>query len=204
MLRNLLCRPIVLTALSMLLATAGLAGEQVIETIVGPATETNRRNTEGDLAVLQDGTYLLGWSDFYGGARDDSAGRISAVRSTDGGRTWGPRFTLQENVGQQNVMSVSFLPLRSGDILFFLLIHNPTVRLGTGHSGPRTPLVAALSTDEGRTWSEPRAIESDLSAHYAYTSVRFHEDRALVSYYVAHGGLLSLKFKSIPLAWFRE
>ena len=71
-------------------------------------------------------------------------------------------------------------------------------------SGPRTPLVAALSTDEGRTWSEPKAIEADLSAHYAYTSIRFHKDRALFSYYVARGGLLSLKFKSIPLAWFRE
>ena len=363
MLRNLLWRPIVLTALSMLLTTAGLAGEQVIETIVAPATETNRRNTEGDLVVLKDGTYLLAWSDFYGGARDDSAGRISAVRSTDGGRTWSPRFTLQENVGKQNVMSASFLRLRSGDILFFfllknsrrdldclvrrstddgatwsepalvtteagyyvmnnarvvqmssgrilcpmaftgevwtasenfrtlvyysdddgrtwrrgrglvscpkrgamepglvelddgrvlqiirtqlgqiwhchssdggdtwteaapwtmaapeapstlartpdrgefLLIYNPTVRLGTGHSGPRTPLVAALSADEGRTWSEPKAIEADLSAHYAYTSLRFHDGRALVTYYVARGGLSSLKFKSIPLAWFRE
>ena len=79
---------------------------------------------------------------------------------------------------------------------------------GTGsellHSGPRTPLVAALSTDEGRTWSKPKAIESDLSAHYAYTSLRFHKGRALVSYYVSRGGLSSLKFKSIPLTWFRE
>ena len=64
--RNLPCRPIVLTALSMLLPTAGLAEEQVIETIVAPATEANRRNTEGDLVVLKDGTYLLAWSDFYG------------------------------------------------------------------------------------------------------------------------------------------
>ena len=47
-------------------------------------------------------------------------------------------------------------------------------------------------------------IEADLKAHYAYTSIRFHGDRALLTYYVARGGLLSLKFKSIPLAWFRE
>ncbi|NBW86943.1 MAG: hypothetical protein EBR23_08990, partial [Planctomycetia bacterium] len=37
---------------------------------------------------------------------------------TDGGRTWGPRSTLEENTGRENVMSVSFLRSRSGDVLF--------------------------------------------------------------------------------------
>lgn len=355
---RLLC----LFVLTLLLSPAVAAEEEIIEAVVAPATESNRRNTEGDLVVLEDGTYLLAWSDFYGGARDDSAARISAVRSTDGGRTWSPRFTLQENIGKENVMSVSFLRSKSGEILLFflvknsrrdldcmvrrsadegaswsgpvlitpeegyyvmnnarviqlrsgrilcptaftsqvwtrsenfltvvyysdddgrtwhrgrgrvscpkrgamepgllelgdgrvlqiirtqlgqiwhshssdggdtwtdaapwtmaapeapstlartpdrgefLLIYNPTVRLGTDHSGPRTPLVAALSTNEGRTWSAPMAVEPDTTAHYAYTSVRFHADRSLMTYYVARSGLSSLKFKSIPLAWFR-
>jgi hypothetical protein len=47
-------------------------------------------------------------------------------------------------------------------------------------------------------------IESDLSAYYAYTSVTFNGDRALLTYYVARAGLLSLKFKSIPISWFRD
>jgi len=347
----------------MLISTTALAEEEIIETIVAPATATNRRNTEGDLVVTKNGTYLLAWSDFYGGAADNAAARISGVRSIDGGRTWSPQFTLQKNIGKENVMSVSFLRLPSGEILFFflvknsrrdldcmvrrsaddgatwskpalitpepgyyvmnnarviqlssgrilcpmsftqevwargekfrtvvyysdddgrtwrrgrglvacpkrgamepglieladkrvlqiirtqlgkiwhcfssdggdtwtepapwtvaapeapstlarmpgrgefLLVYNPTVRLGTDHSGPRTPLVAALSTDEGRTWSRPKMIEADQTAHYAYTSIRFHGDRVLFSYYVSRAGLLSLKFKSIPVAWLRQ
>ena len=126
-------------------------------------------------------------------------GRIWYCHSSDGGDTW-TEAVPWTMAAPEAPSTLARTPDRSE----FLLIYNPTVRLGTGHSGPRTPLVAALSTDEGRTWSQPKAIESDLSAHYAYTSIRFHKDRALLTYYVARGGLLSLKFKSIPLAWFRE
>ncbi|NSW54479.1 MAG: exo-alpha-sialidase [Armatimonadetes bacterium] len=339
-----------------------MTDEGIIESIIAPGTAQNKRNTEGDIIVLKDGTLLCAWSDFYGGAGDDAGARISAVKSIDGGKTWSERFTLQENVGKQNVMSVSFLRSKSGDILFFflqknsasdldiyvrrssdegetwsdavlvnaapgyyvmnnarviqlstgrilcptsfteevwtsqpfrtvvyfsdddghtwqrgqgivecpkrgamepglvelndgrvlqiirtqmgmiwyctsgdggntwtaaepwtvaapeapstlvrmpdngdfLLIYNPEVDLKAGHSGPRTPLVAAISSDEGRTWSEPKEIESNRSATYAYTSVTFHEGRALLTYYVAAGPTLSLKFKSIPLEWFRN
>jgi Neuraminidase (sialidase) len=126
-------------------------------------------------------------------------GQIWHCHSNDGGDTW-TEASPWTMAAPESPSTLARTPDRGE----FLLIYNPTVRLGTDHSGPRTPLVAALSTDEGRTWSEPKAIESDLSAQYAYTSVRFHQDRALISYYVAHGGLLSLKFKSIPLSWFRE
>lgn len=329
--------------------------------MLAPATAENRRNSEGDVVVLKDGSLLAAWSDFYGGAHDDSAGRISGSKSTDGGRTWSPRFTLQENTGKQNVMSASFLRSRKGEILLFflqkdstaelytmlrrsadegktwstplrvvhdpgyyitnnaravrlasgrivlpmsyarkvwtkepfltvayysdddgrtwkrgrgevscpqrgamepglmelkdgrllqiirtqvgmiwaaystnggdtwtaaapwtmaapespstlfrlpkgelLLIYNPTVKLGTGHSGPRTPLVSAVSKDEGRTWSAPKTIEGDPSMAYAYASVTRNRDRLLLTYYVEKDKMLSLKFKSIPVAWFLQ
>ncbi|MCP5120557.1 MAG: exo-alpha-sialidase, partial [bacterium] len=90
----------------------------MIETVIAPSVPANKRNSEGDIVVLKDGTLLAAWSDFYGGSNDFSAARISAAKSSDGGRTWSPRFTLQENVGKKNVMSVSFLRTRSGEILF--------------------------------------------------------------------------------------
>lgn len=333
--------------------------QSIIQTIIAPGTPDNKRNSEGDVVVLADGTLLCAWSDFYGGSGDDSGARISAVRSTDGGRTWGERYTIQENVGEQNVMSVSFLRLQTNELLMFylvknsrtdldlyvrrstdeahtwdeatlitpepgyyimnnaravqlstrrilcpvsftqetwtshenyrtvmylsddagvtwtrgvglvscpkrgamepgvvelrdgrvlqiirtqmgkvwhatsadggdtwteaepwtvvapeapstiaripgtgnlLIIHNPDVDLSAGHSGRRTPLVAAVSADEGLTWSAPRPIETDLSATYSYVSITFHQSRALLTYYVSQGGLNSLKFKSFPMS----
>jgi len=344
------------------LARAESASGEVIETMLAQSTPENRRNSEGDVIALKDGTLLAAWSDFYGGSSDEAPARISAAISRDGGRAWSPRHTLLENTGKQNVMSVSFLRSRSGEVLFFylvknsgtelypevrrsrdegktwsaavrvvtdpgyyvmnnarvvrlksgrilcpasfvedlgshgqnfrtvmycsdddgrtwrrgkqtvscpkrgamepgllemndgrllqiirtqlgriwysystdggdswteaqpwtmaapeapatlvrlpgkgelLLIYNPVVNLAAGHSGPRTPLVAATSADEGRTWSQPMTLEGDPSATYAYTSATIHRSRVLLTYYVERGGLLSLKFKSIPIEWLR-
>jgi sialidase-1 len=343
----------------------------VIESWIARASPANPRNTEADVLVRRDGSLLVAWSDFYQGSRDDAPARISSAVSRDGGLTWGPRSTLEENTGRENVMSVSFLRSRSGDVLFFflrknstrdlkayvrrssddgvswsepvtvtsdagyhvmnnarviqlrpgrllapvastaqvwtknddfrtsvylsdddgrswrrgrtllsapkrgamepglvelkdgrvmqiirtqtgfiwrsfsadggdtwtdaepwdieapespstlaavpgggwLLVWNPRVVwgdaartvVGANHGGPRTPLAAMISPDEGRTWGPRRLLESDAGATYAYTSVTFHEGRALLTYYhFPNGGKeLSLKFRSVPLAWFR-
>ncbi|MEO6181765.1 MAG: sialidase family protein [Verrucomicrobiota bacterium] len=334
------------------------SSQEIIETILAPASEMHPRHSEGDILVLKDETLLAAWSDFTGGPDDHATANISAAKSKDGGRTWGEPFLLQENVGRNNVMSVSLLRTRSGDILFFFLIKNSNTDLklvvrrstddarswgapvvitrepgyhimnnaraiqlksgrilcpisssadiGTGKEplrnfiyysddngrtwqqsedtiecpkrgamepglvelkdgtllqiirtqmgqiwfslsadrgnkwtqpGPfgvvspespstigrmpgrgeliliynpnikaRTPLVAALSRDEGKTWSAPKTIEASAEATYAYTSLTFQRDRALLTYYVAPNGTnrLSLKFKSIPLGWFRS
>ena len=347
------------------------AADDIIESYIAKATEENPRNSEGDVVVLRDGTLFAAWSQFYGGAQDHAPARISAVKSADGGRTWSKPFTIQENQGKANVMSVSLLRSTSGDVLFFYLIKNslsdlkayvrrstddtktwseptlitpepgyhvmnnariiqlktgrllapvstcgtvfakddpfrtvvyrsdddgktwqrgstfltapkrgamepglmelkdgrvmqiirtqtgyiwhsyssdggdtwseakqwnieapeapttiaripstgdwlmvlnPTVEwknpektvLGTNHGGARTPLAAMISHDEGQTWSKPKNIESDPTLTFAYTSVTFHQNRALLSYYVfpLKGKQLSLKFKSLPLDWF--
>jgi hypothetical protein len=338
---------------------------RVFETVLAPATTSNPRQSEGDVVVFRDGSLLAGWTDFYGGGRDDAPARILAARSRDGGRTWDAPFTLQENTGDENVMSVSFLRSGTGDLLFFyleknslsdldvmvrrssddgqswgkplrvtedpgyhvmnnarviqlrsgrilcpiafteevwteneefrttafysdddgrtwrrsrdwlaapqrgamepglvelvdgrilqiirtqmgriwhsvssdqgatwteaepwtveapeapstlvqipnsnelLLIYNPDVQMSENHLGPRTPLVATLSSDEGQSWSEPKLIEESPDSTYAYTSVTFHDGRALLTYYVSprSGAEISLKFKSIPIDWFRE
>ncbi|MBI1355955.1 MAG: exo-alpha-sialidase [Acidobacteria bacterium] len=342
-------------------ASAAAEGPEVIVSDVATPTPENPRNTEGDVVVLADGRLLVAWSDFYGGAEDHSEGRISARISDDGGRSWGERFVLQENVGEQNVMSTSLLRSKtSGDILLFYgvknsksdlhfwvrrssdeaatwseptlvdaqpgysvmnndrvvqladgrllapiafteevfkpgtafrtavyysdddgrtwarsadsleapqrgamepglveladgrvlqiirtqvgkiwhsyssdrgeswspaepwiipspeapativrlpdarlaLFYNPVYVEGANHGGARTPLSVSLSSDEGRSWSAPQAIEDDPDQTFSYISVTPHEDRLLITYWVGQGRLYGLRFRSIPLAWF--
>jgi sialidase-1 len=75
---------------------------------------------------------------------------------------------------------------------------------GARHGGKRTPLVAAVSTNEGQTWSAQHTLEDRTDQEYAYTSVTFFERRVLLSYYVAENstGRISTRFRSLPLNWF--
>lgn len=344
------------------------ANDDVFDVVIAEASEESPRNSEGDLVELSDGSLLAAWTEFYGGARDDSAARISAKRSNDGGRSWTPAYTLAQNSGTQNVMSVSFLRLSNGDLLLFylekhstsdldgivvrsvddgrtwgrptlitaeagyfvmnnarvlqlssgrivapfaytpqvwkkgnvfrtvcyysddlgktwergkgecsapqrgamepgliekangtvlqtirtqmgtqwfavsddgcdtwteavpwtvvspeapatlakfpdreqwLVVHNPNLDPNDSHNGVRTPLVASVSRDEGKTWSKPKPIESNLQDTYSYVSIDFYQGRVLLTYYVRHGatdphraGKISWKLKSLPIGWF--
>lgn len=134
----------------------GSEKDDTIETIIAPATAESPRNSEGDIIVLEDGSLLAAWSEFYGGSRDDSAARISAKRSVDGGRTWGERFTLRENTGAENVMSASFLRLDSGELLLFYL---------EKHSREDLDVLVVRSGDDGKTWSEPVLVTPEPGYH---------------------------------------
>lgn len=131
--------------------------------LVAPATLQNPRNTEGDIVQLADGRLLLAWSDFYAGEMPDHAPAcISAMISKDLGRTWGKKFTLQENVGLQNVMSASLLRLASGDLLFFYLRKNADDDL---------QVFVRRSTDEAESWDEPLMVSSG-SGYFVMNNAR--------------------------------
>jgi sialidase-1 len=340
---------------------AGLRAEEGFVVELAPPAADNPRNTEGDIAVLGDGRLLAIWSGFRGGSRDDSTATIVAARSADGGRTWERPWTLQENTGDQNVMSASLLRSKtSRDLLFFYgeknstkdlhfwvrrsrddgatwgeaaivnpepgyyvmnnarviqlssgrllapmawspevfapgtafkttvyfsdddgrtwrrsspdleapkrgamepglvelsdgrllqiirtqtgkiwhsyssdrgetwseakpwtmtspespatitrladgrlaLFWNPVFVEGAGHGGARTPLVAAVSSDDGRTWSEPRRLEHEEGASFAYLSATQQGDRLLLTYWVGRGAQYGLRFRSLPLSFF--
>jgi sialidase-1 len=357
-------------AAQALLVLAGAAPPSRTEDFacdVFPATAENPRYSEGSVIALRDGRLLYATTEFVGSGSDFAKARVIAVESTDEGRTWGPRRVLQENVGQQNVMSAtlrrlagrtpfdgplglfylvknsprdlhvelrvsddegaSFGPSRrvtdrpgyhvlnndritrlasgrlvvpvastadvehggtfasstylsddqgkswrrsrnevpyarrgamepevielsDGRLLMhlrtqvgeiaasestdggetwsearpwgvrspespatlrripstghLLLVWNDTFRPGQNHGGKRTPLTAAVSTDEGRTWSTRRDLETDPDHTYAYTSLLFHRGRALLTYYVRdeRSGRISSRFRSVPIAWF--
>jgi sialidase-1 len=126
-------------------------------------------------------------------------GHIAVSESGDGGETWGPARpwgvpTPESPATLRRVPS-------TGDLL---LIWDDSFRQGDKRSRRRTPLTAAVSTDEGRTWSYRRDLETDDEKDYAYTSVVFHRGRALLTYYVHDraAGRISSRFRSVPVAWF--
>jgi sialidase-1 len=334
------------------------------------ATDENPRYSEGSVALLTDGSLLYATTEFTGGAADASTARIVARSSRDGGHTWGAQRVLQENIGKQNVMSVTLrrqkanavdgplglfylvkngpadlklylrvstdeaktfgepvcvtggpgyhvvnndrvtvlstgrvvvpvawdddigqkggmhfvcfcyhsddggktwtkgadsidqpkrgamepevIELKDGKLLMIirtqlghiatatsadsgdhwgepsklpvtapespatirrvpatgdlLLVWNNTFQAGAGHGGRRTPLTAAVSSDEGKTWRHVRDVEGRADRTYAYTSVLFVKDRVLLTYYITDpkDQRWSSRFRSLPVSWLYE
>ena len=128
-------------------------------------------------------------------------GEIYASTSNDRGESWSPAKPWGVR-SPESPATLRRIPA-TGDLL---LVWNPVYEAGAGHGGKRTPLVAAVSTNEGRTWSTPRTLEDKTDQEYAYTSVAFIENRVLLSYYVADNSAdrISTRFRSLPLKWFYE
>jgi len=145
------------------------------EYFVAPVGTQNPRNTEAAIIPLKDGTLLLGWTEFYASdGADHGPARISGKISTDGGLTWGEKYTLVENDGGRNVMEVNFLRLTTGEIALFY------VKKNTESTDCR--IMMRTSADEGRTWINPK----QLSPSGKYTgltngrSIRLRSGRILL------------------------
>jgi sialidase-1 len=87
-----------------------------------------------------------------------------------------------------------------------LLVWNNNYEPGHPGQGERIPLTAAISRDNGKTWEHTKNLETAPGHRYAYTSILFVKDQALLTYYDEVPGLhgWSLRLRSIPLAWFHS
>jgi len=145
-------RPLRTLWLASLAAAAQLLGANVppgeVTLNIEPGKEYPR-NSEGSFATLSSGRIIFCYSQFYGGAGDESPARIVRIHSDDQGRTWSPPVTVVENTGGDNVMSVSLLRLASGKLAMFYCVKNSWIDC--------RPHIR-LSTDEGATWTEPKLI----------------------------------------------
>jgi len=142
----------VITAICCLAAAGGAA--EVFHTVVAPVGPQNPRNSEAAIISLKDGSLLLGWTEFYAGnGEDHGPARISGKISTDGGRSWGEKYTLVENAGGCNVMEVNFLRLTNGEIALFYCQKN------TESTDCRVMMRA--SKDEGKTWGAAKQLSPD-------------------------------------------
>lgn len=128
-------------------------------------------------------------------------GHIATSTSTDGGDHWSAPGKLPVEA-PESPATIRTIPA-TGDLL---LVWNKNFQQGTSHAGKRTPLTAAISADEGKTWQHVRHLETSPDHGFAYTSILFHKDRVLLSYYVhdSKSGRISSRFRSLPVRWFYE
>ncbi|QDT19723.1 sialidase family protein [Gimesia chilikensis] len=114
------------------------------------ATKELPRHGEGSLLTLDNGRLLLVYTQWYHGTGNDhDPARLVEIHSDDGGKTWSPPQTVQENIGKMNVMSASLVKTTSGKILL-LYIRIDSNRFAN--------LWYKESTDLGASWSEPKQL----------------------------------------------
>ncbi len=116
---------------------------------------------EPGVVELKDGT-LWGWG------RTD-LGRQAEFRSQDGGLTW---TRAQPSRFTSPCSPLSMNRLTDGRLMAVwnpVPHHNITVL--NRATGNRTPLVYALSGDDGKTWSDAAVIEDDPDSGYCYTAI---------------------------------
>ena len=124
----------------------------------------NRRNSEGDFIQLKDSRWLFIYTHFTGGADDHSKAFLASRESSDGGRTWTDQDqVVVANEGGFNVMSVSLLRLRSGEIGMFYLRKN---------SLQDCRPVLRISRDEAKSWSDPIECIADEVGYYVLNNSR--------------------------------
>ncbi len=145
----------------LLLAAPAPASDGPIAVDVFVANNEHPRYSEGSVAVLQDGRLLYATTEFMGSGSDFATARIVAVESADGGRTWSEPRVLQENVGKQNVMSVTLRRLTPSAL--------PGAPLGCFYLVKNSPsdldVYLKISTDEGRTFGEPLLVTDAPGYH---------------------------------------
>lgn len=126
--------------------------------------EGNPRNSEGDFVRLKDGRWLYVYTHFTAGASDHATAFLASRESRDGGLTWSDKDeVVVPNEGGFNVMSVSLLRLKSGEIGLFYLRKN-----SLGDCRP----VVRFSRDEARTWSAPVECITDQVGYYVLNNSR--------------------------------
>ena len=142
----------------------------------------------------------------YGFCRTD-VGRHYELYSEDGGDTWSaPRPSRFR--APCSPLCIKRIPA-TGDLLAVWNDHSgrlaPRRPEHDGTSWGRTPLVAAVSRNDGRTWSRGRLIEDDPRRGFCYTAIHFAGDAVLFAYCCGGGrtsGVLQdLRIRRVRTDW---
>ena len=150
---------------------------------------------EPGVVELGDGRILL-WM------RTD-AGCQYFSHSADRGETWSEP---QPSPFVSPLSPTSIKRLPTGDLLALWNDHASHPEMNTrgpawAH-GARTPLAAALSQDDGETWTAARILEDDPNGWFCYTAIHPLDDGTVLLSYCAYEELAHTRIVKIPLAWF--
>jgi sialidase-1 len=141
----------------------------------------------------------------YGWARTD-LGCQYEMTSKDGGNTWTPPAPSPFK-SPNSPLSMKRIPA-TGDLLAIWNDHSGRFPFPRDHGtyGGRTPLVSAVSRDEGKSWEHFRQIEADPKAGYCYTAIYFIKSQALLAYWMGESkdGVSTnrLRLRRIAFDWF--
>lgn len=130
-----------------------------------PPEQDNPRNSEGAFLRGKKGEILFAYSRYTGESSHDHAScDIALIVSHDEGETWSkPRLIARAaDFGTNNIMSVSAVEQKNGDLAFYFLIKENDLN---------TTLGRVLSSD-GEHWKSERCICNVPNAYYVVNNDR--------------------------------
>jgi hypothetical protein len=108
-------------------------------------------------------------------ARSNEGSQLQST-STDGGDTWSD---LAPSSIKSPLSPASIERLPSGDLL---LIWNDHSQIDPALRGKRTPLSAAISTDDGLTWQPSHTLFDNPTGWYCYTAIEVVGEHVLLAH----------------------
>ena len=160
------------------LSRAAPIGEKYSLTVC-PWTAENPRHDHQQIFELSDDRLLLVWCEYYvrkprrilrspystDGSSDATPCRISGRISTDRGRSWSGKITLQDNFAADNVKHPNLLRLPSGEILFSFTVRDIANR--------DIKVFLKRSKDEGENWTDPVQISPTGGVYFTNADHNF-------------------------------
>jgi hypothetical protein len=151
--------------------------------------------------LQEPGVVELAGGHVFSWARTDLGSQWGCV-STNAGLSW-PPFTATSLKSPLSPASIKRLP-GSADLLAVFNDHSGAFPFPRGK---RTPLVAAISSDDGATWPLRKVLEDDPNGRYCYTAIHFTEGAVLLGYLDFRGtgaqGTNRLRIRRVGLGWLR-
>jgi hypothetical protein len=139
--------------------------------------------------------------------KDDSLMMFSRSRdcqlvshSKDEGETW---TALQRSSIAQPTASPASIERISSTGHLLLVWNNGDDPLATAKPVGRRPFTAAISKDEGATWTHVQNLGTDPQGWYCYTAIEIVDDHVLLAH-CEYPGLNSLQVTRLPIAWLYE
>lgn len=156
------------------------------------------RSTTG---LQEPGVVEIASGRLFSWARTDQGAQFGCT-SNDGGVHWTPPEGT-ELASPVSPASIKRLP-GSNELLALYNDHSGKFEFP---KGKRTPLVAALSADGGKTWPRRRLLETDAEGWFCYTAIHFTDDAVLLAYCAGDpkvGRLNRTRIRRVSLEWLKS